>query len=185
MEHKRIGFGCALSPAIFNQAIRGKPQAQRVVFETFKPAVLRTLMGLCHDRELARDLAQDVFIQTFRKIHQIRKPEAFGGWLKKLTIRTALAEFRRQQPQTNSEPPDIADTSWHNMADWLTQLDDIERLINQLDTQERTLVWLYLGEGYSHEEIAELMQQPSATIRQRYRRALLKLHEFLNEEQHD
>lgn len=185
MEHKRTGFGCALSPTIFHQALGGKSQAQRVIFETFKPAVLRTLMGLCHDRELARDLAQDVFIQAFRKIHQIRNPQAFGGWLKQLTIRTALAEFRRQQPQVSSELPDIADTSWHNMADWLTQLDDIDRLINQLETQERTIVWLFLGEGYSHEEIAELMQQPSATIRQRYRRALIKLYTFLNEEQHD
>lgn len=179
------GFGCELSPSIFKAAVRGKQQAQRVIFETYKPAVLRTLMGLCHDRELARDLAQDVFIQTFRKIHQVRQPQAFGGWLKQLTIRTALAHFRAQQPQSGSNLPEVADPTWHSMADWLTQLADIEQLIQQLDDHERSIVWLYVGEGYSHQEIAELTQTPPATIRQQYRRALIKLHRYLHEEQHE
>ena len=185
MTATRVGFGSELSPTIFHGAVRGKQQAQRVLFETFKPAVLRTLMGLCHDRELARDLAQDVFIQAFRKLHQVRNPNAFGGWLKQLTVRTALAEFRSQKQHVSFEDNDAPDPSWQSMADWLTQLDDVEQLINQLADHERLVVWLYVGEGYSHDEIAELLQEQPSTIRQRYRRALQKLYKFLNEGQHE
>lgn len=185
MTATRVGFGSELSPTIFHGAVRGKQQAQRVLFETFKPAVLRTLMGLCHDRELARDLAQDVFIQAFRKLHQVRNPNAFGGWLKQLTVRTALAEFRSQKQHVSFEDNDAPDLSWQSMADWLTQLDDVEQLINQLEPQERAIVWLFVGEGYTHEEIAELLQQSSAAVRQRYRRALQKLYRYLEERHHD
>lgn len=185
MTATRVGFGSTLSPTIFNGAVRGNQQAQRVLFETFKPAVLRTLMGLCHDRELARDLAQDVFIQAFRKLHQVRDSNALGGWLKQMTIRTALAEFRTQKQTISLADNDAPDPTWQSMADWLTQLDDVEHLISQLEPQERAIVWLFIGEGYTHDEIAELVQQSSSAVRQRYRRALLKLYRYLNEGQHD
>lgn len=181
MTTQRQGFGKELDAAVFKAAIAGRESAQRILFETYKTAVLRTLMGLCHDRELARDLAQDVFLKAFRKLHQIREPEALGGWLKQLTIHTALAEFRQRKPQAEIELEHQVDISWHAMADWLTQLDDIEQLINQLADHERMLVWLYVGEGYSHDEIAELLHEQPSTIRQRYRRALQKLYNFLTE----
>lgn len=185
LKPTQCGFGCDISPTLLKAAVSGKQQAQRVIFETFKPAVLRSLLGLCHDRELARDLAQDVFIQTFRKLHQVRKPEAFGGWLKQLTIRTGLAHLRQLKSQLPLEHIEMVDSGWHSMADWLTQLDDMSHLINQLQALERSIVWLHVVEGYSHEEIAQLLEQTPANIRQRYRRALLKLYNFLQGEQHE
>ncbi|KFZ32093.1 hypothetical protein IDSA_05325 [Pseudidiomarina salinarum] len=171
------GFGTALDSQVVRHAQQGRRDAQRQLFETFQRAVLSSLTGLCRDRELARDLAQDVFIQAFDKLPQLRDPAAIGGWLKQLTVRTALAHFRRPQLLV-SEPEDMPEPDardWLSQADWLSQQDDIKALLSILDDHERQLVWLYLVEEYTHTELAELFSVPAATIRQRYHRALQKL----------
>jgi len=173
------GFGQSLQLATLDQARAGKASAQRAIFERYQFAVIRTLIGLCHDTELARDLAQDVFIQAFAKVHQVRDHHAFGGWLKQLTIRTALAHFRRHKPTLELADNQQVNTDWSGMADWLIQLRDVETLINQLNDHDRMIVWLYLGEGFNHEEIASLTAEEPAAIRQRYHRALKKLHQFI------
>lgn len=177
------GFSYQLDLATLQAASLGKAWAQRDIFERFKPMVLRTLIGLCHDNELARDLAQDVFIQVFKSLHQLEQAEAFSGWLKKLTINLALAHFRKHKQHFESlDDSEIVNHDWLSKADWLVQLDQIDSLISQLNDQERLIVWLFLGEDYSHEEIAELLKQKPATVRQRYHRALKKLHHFLTKE---
>ncbi|OZB04711.1 MAG: hypothetical protein B7X54_07300 [Idiomarina sp. 34-48-12] len=177
------GFGQITDEVTLAAAVAGKSRAQQIIFERYKSSVLRTLIGLCHDRELARDLAQDVFLQAFTKLHQLRNHQAFGAWLKQLTVRTALSYFRAQPaPAESLEEEFIDSTEWSAQADWLVQLRDIETLIAQLNDTERLTVWLYLGEGYTHEEIANLLDEQASTVRKRYQRALMKLNTFLTQE---
>lgn len=188
MSQENSGFGQLTDEVTLAAAASGQSRAQKIIFERYKNAVVRTLIGLCHDRELARDLAQDAFLQAFSKLHQVRNARSFGGWLKQLTIRTALSHFRARPPATETIQEEMVDSAqWSPQADWLIQLRDIETLIAQLNDHERLTVWLYLGEGYNHEEIAELLNEQGATVRKRYQRALTKLHDFLtnNEVLHD
>jgi len=177
------GFGQITDEVTLAAAVAGKSRAQQIIFERYKSSVLRTLIGLCHDRELARDLAQDVFLQAFTKLHQLRNQQTFGAWLKQLTVRTALSYFRARSPVAESIEEEFIDsTEWSAQADWLVQLRDIETLIAQLNDTERLTVWLYLGEGYTHEEIANLLDEQASTVRKRYQRALMKLNTFLTQE---
>ncbi|MEA3586785.1 sigma-70 family RNA polymerase sigma factor [Pseudidiomarina sp. 1APP75-27a] len=173
------GFAQAIPTGTIKGAQRGRRDCQRVIFETYQSAVQRLLTGMCRDSELARDLTQDVFIQTFAKLSQLRDTSALGGWLKQLTVNTALSHFRKPQHLSVAEhEQDSLDAQdWHSQSDWLQQLDSIEHLLAALDEHEHQLVWLYLVEGYSHDELAELFAVNAATIRQRYHRALKKLRE--------
>lgn len=184
MSKETSGFGQPTDVATIRAASRGNQRAQHTIFERYKNAVLRTLIGMCHDRELARDLAQEVFIQAFRKLHQVNQPQAFGAWLKRLTVRAALSYFRSQPPP--HEPLDEAlhaQPAWTQPIDQLLQVRDIATLINQLTAPERYSVWLYLGEGYSHEEIATLTGEAAATVRKRYQRALAKLQAYVSQKE--
>ncbi|WP_157980788.1 RNA polymerase sigma factor [Pseudidiomarina marina] len=183
MSQEYSGFGQLTDEVTLAAAAGGKTRAQQIIFNRYKNAVVRTLVGLCHDRELARDLAQDVFLQAFTKLHQLRNHQALGAWLKQLTIRTALSYFRAQPPTAEPIEEEFVDSNdWSAQADWLIQLRDIETLIAQLNDNERLAVWLYLGEGYNHEEIAELLNEQASTVRKRYQRALAKLNTFLTKE---
>lgn len=183
MSQEYSGFGQITDEVTLAAAVAGKSRAQQVIFERYKSSVVRTLIGLCHDRELARDLAQDVFFQAFTKLHQLRNHQALGAWLKQLTVRTALSYFRAQTPAAESIEEEFIDsTECSAQADWLVQLRDIETLIAQLNDTERLTVWLHLGEGYTHEEIANLLDEQASTVRKRYQRALMKLNTFLTQE---
>lgn len=174
-----IGFAQKLPADSIRAAQQGRRDGQRLLFETYQPAVQRLLLGMCRDQELARDLTQDVFLQVFNKIKQLRDPNALGGWLKQLTINTALSHFRKPQHLAieDKDASQLDATDWLSQSDWLQQLDSIEHLLEHLDPHEYQLVWLYLVEGYSHEELAELFEEQPATVRQRYHRALKKLRE--------
>ncbi|MBY6062776.1 sigma-70 family RNA polymerase sigma factor [Pseudidiomarina sediminum] len=175
-----IGFAQKLPAETIRAAQQGRRDGQRALFETYQSAVQRLLLGMCRDQELARDLTQDVFLQVFNKVKQLRDPEAIGGWLKQLTINTALSHFRKPQHQSvDADDPafELDASDWLSQSDWLQQLDSIEELMAQLEPHEYQLIWLYLVEGYSHEELAEMFAEQPATIRQRYHRALKKLRE--------
>ncbi|HET8816482.1 MAG TPA: sigma-70 family RNA polymerase sigma factor [Pseudidiomarina sp.] len=171
------GFGSDISPDTIRAAQEGRRDAQRVIFEVFQRPVLTLLRGLCKEPELARDLAQDVFVQAFAKLNQLREASAFGGWLKQLTLNTAFAYFRRPTNQNNSieDEPEVETDDWQSQADWLSRVDDIETLLNALSDDERLLVWLFVVEDYSHQELAEYMNISATAVRQRYHRALQKL----------
>ncbi len=171
------GFGTPIAESIIRQAQQGRRDAQREIVETFQQTVLTSLLGICRNHELARDLAQDVFLQVFAKVNQLRDVKAFGGWLKQLTVNTALGHLRKHQSHwlVADDGTDNADESAYQQADWLSRCDDIDQLMQCLGDAEQQLIWLYLVEDYSHEEIAELYQLPAATVRQRYHRALKKL----------
>ncbi|WP_157981053.1 RNA polymerase sigma factor [Pseudidiomarina insulisalsae] len=173
------GFGQSLAKDIIVGAQNGRRDCQKVLFETFQPAVQRLLNGMCRDQELARDLTQDVFLQAFAKLRQLREHDALGGWLKQLTVNTALSHFRK--PQHLAVEPEFEEQldaqDWLSQSDWLQQLDSVEALLRHLDEHEYQLIWLYLVEGYQHDELAELFEVSAATVRQRYHRALKKLRE--------
>ncbi|PTB85272.1 RNA polymerase subunit sigma-24 [Pseudidiomarina aestuarii] len=171
------GFGSEISPDTIRAAQEGRRDAQRVIFEVFQRPVLTLLRGLCREPELARDLAQDVFVQAFAKLNQLRETSAFGGWLKQLTLNTAFAYFRRPTNQNHSIEDEAESESddWHSQADWLSRVDDIEALFSVLNDEERLIVWLFVVEDYTHQELAEQFAISATAVRQRYHRALQKL----------
>ncbi|WP_417689591.1 RNA polymerase sigma factor [Pseudidiomarina sp.] len=173
------GFGQQLAKDVIDGAKQGRRDSQRVLFETYQPAVQRLLVGMCRDQELARDLTQDVFIQAFQKLQQLREHNALGGWLKQLAVNTALSHFRRPQYTANETEThaELDAQDWLSQSDWLTQLDNIEQLLAQLEDHEYQLIWLYLVEGYQHDELADMFNTTAVVIRQRYHRALKKLRE--------
>lgn len=174
----KSGFGRPLAPDIIKAAQRGQPTALKLFYSHFADAVLRLCIGMLGSAEDGRDLTQDIFIKAFSCLADLNEPLAAGGWLKQLSIRLILDTLRqrsRQQPLADDDADNINDQSWSNAIDSLTQLDDIERTMTILAEHERVMVWLFAVEGYSHQQLAEILQMPEQNIRQQYRRALIKL----------
>ncbi|WP_213997679.1 sigma-70 family RNA polymerase sigma factor [Arsukibacterium sp.] len=172
------GFGRPIAPEILKAAQRGQPDALKRFYSHFADAVLRLCSGMLGSAEDGRDLTQDIFIKAFACLADIKQPLAVGGWLKQLSVRLALDTLRqrnRQQLLSDDESDNIGDQSWNSAIDSLTRLDDVERIMAVLSEQQRVLVWLYAVEGYSHQQLAELLQLSEQNVRQQYRRALTKL----------
>ena len=65
------------------------------LFERYRPGIVALAMRRVRNADEAEELAQDVFIQAMQKIDQLRVPEAFGGWLRRIVHRMAINRMTR------------------------------------------------------------------------------------------
>ena len=138
------------------------------------------LRRLCGRHDLADDLAQITFVQAWKKIAQLNSVEAFTTWLNRIAVNTWLEEQRRVSPRMSSDPGDL-----EQMSDQKPEPDrqissiDLERALMQLQANERLCVVLSYGNGYTHEQIAELTTFPLGTVKSHVLRGSAKLKDIL------
>ena len=70
----------------------------------FEPTVFAIAVRRLRNEADAAELTQDVFIQALRKLGQLREPERFAGWLRRITVRMAINRAVRKPPEIASDP---------------------------------------------------------------------------------
>lgn len=162
---------------LVRSAQRGHLPALKLLYQQHASGVLRQVTGILGSVEDGRDLTQEIFIKAFEKLPELQNVAAFAAWLKQLSSRMAIDQLRRKSDWAQPEILELieAPDDWVQACDLLTQLDDVEELLRVLSASERALVWLFAVEGYRHDELAALMATSEVAVRQRYRRAIVKL----------
>jgi len=139
---------------------------------------VRNLMRrCCGDTELADDLAQQVFLQAWRQISQLRKADGFGPWLKRLAITTWLQHARKKDLLSQADDFDDKDLPQQDGTD-LTM--DLDQALAKLASPVRLCVVLSYQQGLVHEEIAELTGLPVGTVKSHIRRGAQRLQQLLS-----
>ena len=142
-----------------------------------RQAWVRNLMRRsCGDRALADDLSQQIFLQAWKSLPQLREPGKFGPWLKRLAINEWLQYARRNDPVRDAD----------ELGNEATANDDPARIAMDLDAALATLardarlcIVLAYHEGMTHDEIAQLTDIPAGTVKSHIRRGTLRLREQL------
>lgn len=148
-----------------------------------RQGMVRGLMRrLCHDSALADDLAQQAFVQAWRRIGGLRTPQAFGGWLRAIAVNVWLQEARRaparlETPQ--AEPPE-SPPEGPGAAELAVVRLDLSRALLRLKATERICVVLAYAEGLSHREIAEATGWPLGTVKSNVTRGSERLRAWLS-----
>lgn len=140
---------------------------------------IRSLMRrACGDLALADDLAQQVFLQAWRSIGQLRDPGGFGGWLRRLAINTWLQHLRRYgvRPEVDLSFEPEAGPS----IDTGTAI-DLDRALASLAPLVRFCIVLSYQEGMTHEEIAQEVALPLGTVKSHIRRGTERLRQQLSD----
>ena len=128
---------------------------------------------IIRDQELARDAVQDGLIRAWRDMPGLRDPDAFDGWLHRLTVNACLdlARRRRRRPiEVELSPihhPTIADAS-----SVVARRDLVENVLRSLDPDGRAIVVLHYYLGMSLPEVATTLRIPVGTVKSRLHRAL-------------
>ena len=133
----------------------------------------RRLALILHDRSDADDVAQSAFTRALE-----RKSQFVGGdvraWLYTIGIRLALNELRRRTRVSLSAP--------HPEPAWAMETDpDLWIAIGGLDPQHRAALLLSSLDGYTHEEIGQMLGVPPGTVSSWLSRAKARLREILGE----
>ena len=131
--------------------------------------------------EDAEDVLQEAFINAFKNIGSYRGDATFGAWLKRIVVNKAINALSKRKHESipDDENWDIADDE--TVVDYGDEL-TIERIrkgIEQLPDGYRSVISLYLLEGYDHQEIAEIMGITESTSKSQLNRAKSKLRELI------
>lgn len=131
--------------------------------------------------EDAEDALQEAFISAFKNLESYRADATFGAWLKRIVVNKSINVLKKRKHEWMPE-----DEQW-DVAEEETQVDYREELtvsrvkkaIEELPDGYRTVLSLYLLEGYDHQEIAEIMGISESTSKSQLNRAKGKLREKL------
>jgi RNA polymerase sigma factor (sigma-70 family) len=145
---------------------------------TRRQSSIRNLMRRCSgDITLADDLAQQVFLQVWLKIHTLKDVNAFGGWLKRLAISIWLQHQRKNDALRQAEELSDMDAA---RSDPTGIGMDLEQALATLAPTVRLCVALSYSEGLSHSEIAESVDMPLGTVKSHIQRGVQKLRQVLS-----
>jgi len=161
----------------------GDGKAMRYLYEHYADKMLGVCYRYVNDRDTARDLLHDGFITVFTKISDFRGEGAFEGWLRRIFVNTTLGYLRKNAGLHDSRQVDDLFDLKEESASVLEKMsaEELLEMIGQMPTGYRTVLNLYAVEGYSHKEIADLLNISENTSRSQYARAKNYLQKSLKE----
>ncbi len=173
--------------ALAKRAAEGDMPSFAELFERHNRRVYSLCLRMTQNQSEAEDLAQEVFIQLFRKIGSFRGDSAFTTWLHRLTVNQVLMHFRKlkvrdEKTTADGETPDQTVLGTEN-PDRMPVVDRIalDKAIAQLPPGYRTVFVLHDVEGYEHEEIAQMLNRSVGTSKSQLHKARLKLRRLLKQ----
>ena len=160
---------------------RGLPAAQRALYERLAYRLMGVCLRYCPTRAEAEDALQLTFVKIFTRLDQFRGQGPFEAWARRIAVNTSLHAYqqhRQRAPLTNYEE---AANIPHPDSTALDQLsaEEVVQLIHTLPLGYRTVLNLYAIEGYSHQEIGEMLGISEGTSKSQLSRARRLLEERL------
>ncbi len=158
----------------------GSPEAICHLYEQFGEEIYRLAYKITDSSADAMDVVQDVFLALPDVIRRFDGKGSFDRWLSSLTVRTALAKLRKRSRRgevpLGAYPLSPALTA----SDPIVETLDLERAIESLSDALRMVFVLKEIEGYTHDEIGELLGISSRSSAVRLFRARKRIRRFLS-----
>lgn len=159
---------------------QGKLWARKEVYEQYAPSMMALCRRYVPDTEDAKDVLQEGFIKVFTEIGKYSGRGSFGGWVRKIFVNTSLDYIRKKSRLTQKElRMDVEmEQMYVNLYDIEeVSADDLMECISTLPDTYRTVFNLYAVEGYSHREIAAMLNIAESTSRSSFYRGRQLLQE--------
>ena len=167
--------------AILKGCLQNDPAAQRELYNRYSPKMLSVCYRFAHNREDAEDMLQEGFIKIFSQMHTFGNRGAFEGWIRRIIVHTCINILKKNKKF--NESVDIIHATGAMVREEsvpsIVQAKQIVDCIRILPIGYRTVLNLYAIEGYSHKEIAEMLDIEESTSRSQYTRAKQMLEDIL------
>jgi RNA polymerase sigma factor (sigma-70 family) len=155
------------------------------LYHKYCKAMYNTSLRIVNNSGDAEDVLQEAFSDAFRSLEDFHYKSTFGAWMKKIVINKSINLLRkRKMDLIDIEKTNIGHLPEEESLDEKElemKVEDIKKAVALLPNGYRTVLTLYLFEGYDQEEIAEIMQVSHATVRTQYMRAKQRLLYFIKQ----
>jgi RNA polymerase sigma-70 factor, ECF subfamily len=159
-----------------------------LLYERHHRRVYSLCLRMTQNASEAEDLAQEVFIQLFRKIGSFRGESAFTTWLHRLTVNQVLMHFRKrgvrmeQTTEDGETPVQVVAGTENPLQMPVVDRIALDKAISQLPPGYRTVFILHDVEGHEHEEIARMLGCSVGTSKSQLHKARMKLRMLLRQQ---
>jgi RNA polymerase sigma-70 factor (ECF subfamily) len=173
----------ALDEFAIQRAKTGDVEALGRLYRAYEGTVYTLARRMCRAPEDAEEVVQETFLEVCRSIKKFRgtAPGMLTAWVKRVAASKALIRIRYdkyREVETLEE-----DGGWAGRRDGDVGLRmDLEAALSHLSETSRAVVWLHDVEGYTHEEVAELMGKSVSFSKSQLSRAHARLRRMLGEE---
>ncbi len=160
--------------------MRGERRMQEELYRRFSPRMYAVCLRYAGNAEEAEDILQEGFVKVFKKLDSFRREGSFEGWVRRIFVNTAIEHFRRKRylmPVTEKEENTI-EGKYTGVLDELAEK-DILALVQQLSPGYRTVFNMYVVEGYTHKEIADMLGISEGTSKSQLSRAKVILQDMV------
>ncbi len=153
------------------------------MYELLAPRMFGVIRRYIKESATAEDLLHDGFVTLYTKIGDYRGEGAFEAWCRKIFVNTALGHLRKNSMVLTEDYSDMPRGAAQVKDDVVERMsaEDIMACIARLPSGYGTILNLYAVEGYSHAEIAEMLNISENTSRSQYSRARARLSEMMND----
>ena len=167
--------------AILQGCLRKETAAQRELYNRYSPKMLAVCYRFAHNREDAEDMLQEGFIKVFSQIHTFRNQGVFEGWVRRIIVHTCINVLKKNKKFSESVDLIYATSLQvrEETVPSVVQAKQVVECIRLLPIGYRTVLNLYAIEGYSHKEIAAMLDVEESTSRSQYTRAKQMLEDVL------
>lgn len=159
---------------------------QALIFENLHTQYASMVFSLCRgfmkgDRDMAHDLAQDVFINIWNALPGYRAEASYKTWIYRITVNTCLLQRRKDKNNMKA----LLEIAFHTIETDTTHVHENEnvlyRAIGQLDEVDRLIIMMVLEE-IAYEEIAHIMGITENNLRVKIHRIKMKLKTLIENE---
>ncbi len=165
---------------LITACIRKERWAQKALYEEHYPKMMGVCLRYAGNQDEALDILHEGFIKVFKNLNRYEPGTSLNSWIRRIMVNTAIDYYRKMVRRRTEDIETAYDLSAAD-ADALSRISEQEILqaIQELSPAYRAVFNLYIIEGYSHKEIADLLKITESTSRSNLVKARLKLQEAL------
>lgn len=167
---------------------KGNRADQQKVYAHLYGKMLGVTKRYFSDEDEAKDILQEAFIKVFMNMHKFAGEGSFEGWVRRIVTNTSIDCIRKKKQIFHSIDADQYDWLPDQGDDEIkwneTLMNESERVmeaLQRLAPSYRTVFSLYVIEGYSHQEVADMLEVTVGTTKSNLAKARMKLRKILGE----
>lgn len=168
--------------------IKGCKNREETAYRAFVDGYSAFLYAICKrymkDDERARDCLQESLIQIITKIDKYEEQGKFKSWISSVTVKKCLDYLRKEKRFLARNIEDIGEPAMSEGTTYILHRDDVMQFLETLPEHYRIAINMFLIEGYSHKEIAEVLNITESSSRSIVSRARKLIVEMFKEDEY-
>jgi RNA polymerase sigma-70 factor (ECF subfamily) len=166
---------------LIKKALKNDREAQHILYTMFSSKMLSVCRYYISDLQHAEDVMLEGFFKVFSNLNSFRSEGSFEGWVRRIMVRESISFLRRQKNVEFSLEEVKVDYKYSHDLSTELEVNEIQKLIDDLPEGYKMVFVMYAIEGYKHNEISELLSISEGTSKSQLFKARKMLQQKIKE----